>query len=186
MDTRTEILDLAEQLIRSRGYNSFSYKDISSALNIKNAAIHYYFPAKHDLGKAIINRTRLRFAQHISEWKTASPTQQLEQFIDTYEQANEKELICFMGSLGPSYHTLPESMQKELTAASFEIRSWIRIILKAGLADESFAFKENLEEKSDAIITSLLASLIMNRVTGENILASIKSVIFKGLQTEAL
>ncbi|MEQ9166849.1 MAG: TetR/AcrR family transcriptional regulator [Fulvivirga sp.] len=186
MDTKTEIMDLAEQLIRSRGYNSFSYKDISSALNLKNAAIHYYFPAKHDLGSAIINRTRLRFAQHINEWKTDAPKLQLEQFINTYEKANQKELICFMGSLGPSYKTLPESMQKELTAASFEIRSWIRIILKAGMADGSFSFNEKPEDKSDAIITSLLASLILNRVTGENILASVKSVIFTSLQKEAL
>lgn len=182
MGTKTEILDLAERLIRLKGYNSFSYKDISTALNIKNAAIHYHFPAKHDLGKAIINRTRLRFAQHLSEWKSATPSMQLEQFIDTYEKANEEELVCFMGSLGPSFNTLPESMQKELTTASFEIRSWIRIILKAGLADGSFSFDEKIEEKSDAIISSLLASLIMNRVTGENILASIKSVIFTGLQ----
>lgn len=184
MGTRTEILDLAEQLIRSKGYNSFSYKDISSALNIKNAAIHYYFPAKHDLGKAIINRTRLRFAQHLSEWKTASPRQQLEQFITTYEKSNEQELVCFMGSLGPSYKTLPESMQTELTTASFEIRSWVRIILKAGLADGSFKFDEKVEEKSDAIVSSLLASLILNRVTGENIFESIKSVIFSGLQQQ--
>jgi TetR/AcrR family transcriptional repressor of nem operon len=185
MSTKTEILDLAEQLIRSKGYNSFSYKDISSALNIKNAAIHYHFPAKHDLGKAIINRTRLRFAQHLSDWKTAPPAEQLEQFITTYEKANEQELVCFMGSLGPSYKTLPESMQKELTAASYEIRSWVRIILKAGLADGSFTFNENVEEKSDAIISSLLASLILNRVTGENIFASIKSVILSGLQSQA-
>lgn len=184
MDTRTEILDLAERLIRTKGYNSFSYKDISSALNIKNAAIHYHFPSKHDLGKAIINRTRLRFAQHLSEWKTASPAEQLEQFIDTYEKANEQDLVCFIGSLGPSYKTLPELMQKELTAASFEIRSWVRIILKAGLADGSFSFDEKVEDKSDAIISSLLASLIMNRVTGENILDSIKSVIFTGLRKE--
>ncbi len=184
MNTKNEILDLAEFLIRSKGYNSFSYKDISTALNIKNAAIHYYFPAKHDLGKAIINRTRLRFAQHLSEWKTASPTRQLEQFIDTYVKSYKKGLICFLGSLGPAYNTLPEPMQSELKTASLELRTWIRIILKAGLADGSFTFNEKVEDKSDAIITSLLASLILSRIMEENILESIKSVIFTSLQKE--
>ena len=49
-DTRNEIIRLGSELIRSIGYNSFSYADISKALNIKNAAIHYYFPSKSDLG----------------------------------------------------------------------------------------------------------------------------------------
>lgn len=186
MDTRTEILALAEQLIRSRGYNSFSYKDVSSALSIKNAAIHYHFPAKHDLGKAIINRTRLRFAQHLSEWKSLAPMQQLEKFVETYENSQTQNLICFMGALGPSFNTLPEPMQIELRAASFEIRSWVRIILRAGLADGSFTFNDKLEDKTDAIISSLLASLILNRVTGENILASIKTVIITSLKKEVL
>ena len=61
-DTKVEILDLAEDLLLNRGFNGFSYAHISSALKIKNAAIHYYFPAKADLGLAIIQRARERFA----------------------------------------------------------------------------------------------------------------------------
>ena len=53
-DTRSEIVRLAGELIRSIGYNAFSYADISQKLNIKNAAIHYYFPAKSDLGVEVI------------------------------------------------------------------------------------------------------------------------------------
>ena len=49
-DTRSEIVRLASELIRSIGYNAFSYTDISQKLHIKNAAIHYYFPSKSDLG----------------------------------------------------------------------------------------------------------------------------------------
>ncbi|MDR3047168.1 MAG: TetR/AcrR family transcriptional regulator, partial [Bacteroidales bacterium] len=49
-DTRSEIISIANELIKSIGYNAFSYADISKKLNIKNAAIHYYFPAKADLG----------------------------------------------------------------------------------------------------------------------------------------
>ena len=57
-DTRSEIIRLGSELIRSIGYNSFSYADISKALNIKNAAIHYYFPSKSDLGVEIIRENR--------------------------------------------------------------------------------------------------------------------------------
>ena len=37
-NTKKRILDIAEKLIMSKGYNAFSYKDISTKLNVKNAA----------------------------------------------------------------------------------------------------------------------------------------------------
>lgn len=48
--TRERILELGEELILTKGYNGFSYQDISTALGIKNAAIHYYFASKENLG----------------------------------------------------------------------------------------------------------------------------------------
>ena len=58
-DTRNEIIRIGNELVRSVGYNAFSYADIAKALNIKNAAIHYYFPSKSDLGVEIIERKLL-------------------------------------------------------------------------------------------------------------------------------
>jgi len=60
-DTKKLILDIAEDLLLDRGYNGFSYKYIATSLNIKNASIHYHFPAKTDLGVAIIQRATKRF-----------------------------------------------------------------------------------------------------------------------------
>ncbi len=48
--TRERILELGENFIRTKGYNAFSYQDISSELGVKNAAIHYYFPSKENFG----------------------------------------------------------------------------------------------------------------------------------------
>ena len=68
-DTRSEIIRLGSELIRSIGYNSFSYADISKALNIKNAAIHYYFPSKSDLGVEIIRKNLNAFNELIEHGK---------------------------------------------------------------------------------------------------------------------
>ena len=60
-DTREEILNCAEELLQRRGYNAFSYQHIAVQLGIRNAAIHYHFPAKEDLGVALVQRYRQRF-----------------------------------------------------------------------------------------------------------------------------
>ena len=72
MDTRTSILNLAEKLIRTRGYHAFSYQDISKPLKIKNAAVHYHFPAKADLGLAVIQRTIESFKKKVILWGTVA------------------------------------------------------------------------------------------------------------------
>ncbi|MCJ7815695.1 MAG: TetR/AcrR family transcriptional regulator, partial [Xanthomonadales bacterium] len=54
-NTREQIIDKAFQLMLQRGMNGFSYRDISEPLGVKNAAIHYHFPNKTDLIKALID-----------------------------------------------------------------------------------------------------------------------------------
>jgi len=48
-DTKTAILERAMALLQSKGYDGFSYKDISGPMGVKNAAIHYHYPSKTDL-----------------------------------------------------------------------------------------------------------------------------------------
>src|ERR1700752_4371873 len=66
-DTRQEILNAAEDLLQRRGYNAFSYHHIAVQLGVRNAAIHYHFPSKEDLGVALVQRSQQRFAAWIAE-----------------------------------------------------------------------------------------------------------------------
>ena len=55
-DTKTAIMDAAQDLIQRRGANAMSYQDISEAVGIRKASIHHHFPAKEDLIQAVIDR----------------------------------------------------------------------------------------------------------------------------------
>ena len=55
-DTANLILDVAEQLVQVRGFNAFSYADVAGELELTNAALHYHFPSKSELGEALIAR----------------------------------------------------------------------------------------------------------------------------------
>lgn len=181
MKTEEAIVDLAEQLIRTKGYNAFSYKDISSPLKIKNAAIHYHFPAKSDLGVAVIQKTRNSFEISTAEWKNDSPSNQLSNFFNIYTKSKDENMVCFMGSLGPSYDSLPKAMKDELSLAAAEIRNWVTGVLRKGLEKGEFDFEEEISAKSDLIVSSLLASLIMGKVTGENVLTKVIDTLQRSL-----
>src|SRR4051794_10729426 len=85
-DTALRILDVAEQLVQMRGFNGFSYADVSAELGMTKAALHYHFPGKAELGEALIARYTTRFAQALStiEAEPSSATAKLEAYLGLY------------------------------------------------------------------------------------------------------
>ena len=65
--THSLLLDLAETLIRKRGYDGFSYADIASDAGIRKASIHYHFPTKPDLGLAVLDRYKERLIRRLGD-----------------------------------------------------------------------------------------------------------------------
>src|SRR5258708_35419404 len=55
------ILDVAEQLAQTRGYNGFSYADIAAKVGVTKASLHYHFPSKAELGRHLIARYQAGF-----------------------------------------------------------------------------------------------------------------------------
>jgi TetR/AcrR family transcriptional repressor of nem operon len=52
--TGAKVLDVAERLLQTRGYNGFSYADVAAELKITKASLHYHFACKAELGEALI------------------------------------------------------------------------------------------------------------------------------------
>lgn len=164
ISTRKKIVVIADQLIRSIGYNAFSYADIANKLNIKNAAIHYHFSTKADLGKAVIEETREKFNQNTKTWEDLPLIEQVKAFIEMYRKNEKNDCICFMGSLGSDYNSLPDEMRAELQVAHDEITTWLITRFDEGKKTGEFNFDESSVEMSNMITSGLLASLILERV----------------------
>jgi TetR/AcrR family transcriptional regulator, transcriptional repressor for nem operon len=81
-DARNELLGLAETLVRTPGYNGFSYRDLAEQIGITTASIHYHFPTKGDLGEALIENEREVIARNLAQLDAAEkdPRRRLERF----------------------------------------------------------------------------------------------------------
>lgn len=53
---RDAILDVAERLIRTRGYEGISVQDVQDELGVSRGAIYHYFASKADLVEAVVER----------------------------------------------------------------------------------------------------------------------------------
>ena len=62
IDTKTELMVRAEDLVRGRGYSGFSYADLSEAVGIRKASIHHHFPTKELLVATVLRNYTERYA----------------------------------------------------------------------------------------------------------------------------
>ena len=135
--TREQILDVAERLVQTRGFNGFSYADVSAELAITKASLHYHFPGKADLGLALIERYIAVFGQELatidaSEESTAT---KFERYIAVFANVLQDGRLCLCGMLAAEYQTIPEPMQEALRRF-FELNdTWLARHLEAGRRD---------------------------------------------------
>lgn len=180
-DTKERIITLAEQLIKTKGFNAFSYKDISDPLEIKNAAIHYYFPSKSDLGVAVIEQEIKRFTLHMSKHAGIQEDKQLKLLFDTFSRKNKERFICLMGSLSPDYDTLSPEMQEKVTEMSSTFVDWTAGCLERGREKGLFSFEGEAYDRALLVMSNLLASLLLSRVIGNKAFVKISSRLMKDL-----
>ncbi len=176
-DTRKRILDIAEELLLTRGYNAFSYQHISTELGVRNAAIHYHFPKKNDLGVALIQRYRRRFQRFIDAQAELGPAEQLERYFtltDAYFDRDQQ--ICPSGILTTEYQTLPDDMRAEANAFVDEMRDWAVRIAESGRTDGSMRFAGTPEAMGLLMLAALQGGLQLAR-TDTTVLATLKTQV---------
>jgi TetR/AcrR family transcriptional regulator, transcriptional repressor for nem operon len=182
--TREKIMELGENLIRTKGYNAFSYQDISSELGIKNAAIHYYFPSKENLGTSIVKTNIQRFEEMVENMHSRGfdEWQQLETFIKIYIKSHREQKLCIVGAMGPEINTLTEITKTELKRITEKILNWLTGILTSGKEKKLFVFKEEPQNKALLIFTCLVASLQLARILDKLDYKCVQQTIFENLK----
>lgn len=168
--TREKIIEIGEELVLTKGYNGFSYQDISNALGIKNAAIHYYFPSKENLGTSIIKTNSQRFEEMVENMENLKFDEwnQLESFMKLYLKSNRESKICLLGSLGTDVNTLSELIHQELTKMVDRIVCWMEKILQSGKEKGLFQFNLPSRDQALRIIALLIAGLQLARMLNKS------------------
>jgi AcrR family transcriptional regulator len=183
MSTREAIIALADELIRERGYNAFSYHDLSRALGIKTASIHYHFPKKSDLGIAVVQDQLTKIQALKQQLADKSPLEKLEGFLSIYSKIRKENKVCLVGSLATDLHSVDEAVGEELKKLGKMILEWVTEILTEGKKKKVFRFFEDPRTKAMLIISSMLASVQLTRLTKQGDFSLIRNAIVKDLKS---
>lgn len=166
-DTKEKIIELGKDLFQSVGYPSLSYQQISSKLGIKNAAVHYHYPSKEDLGLDIINQETANFERFTSSIFDLNPWEKLEAFLTSYRKNLENgNKLCIIGSSASDYSELPESLQSASAEYFIEFKKWFTELLETGRASGAFYFKGEPQNKAAFMSSALAGALQHARLIG--------------------
>lgn len=164
-ETSERILDIAQQLVQTRGYNAFSYADIAAALQVTKASLHYHFPSKASLGLSLISRYEHRF-RHLLEiiaGKDEPAAEQLKSYMSVYAEVLADHRMCLCGMLAAEFETLPKPMQSALDHFFGMNETWLEAVLRNGLRDQSLRFDEEPRALAQFIVAALEGAMMLAR-----------------------
>ena len=172
-NTRSHIVRMATDLYVDRGFNGFSYQDISGPLGVKNAAIHYHYATKGDLGVAIIDRYREILRKRTGDFMEhgSDPVGQLDAYLGFIRDGYVKDgSICPMGILAADYHTVPEQMRPHAELLVHEMLAWLTRVLEEGRNQGLFFFNGPAGAKAAVVKSCLQGGAQLARISGVKVL----------------
>jgi TetR/AcrR family transcriptional regulator, transcriptional repressor for nem operon len=151
---REEILDAAEAMIRNAGFNAFSTRDVASAVGIKSASVHYYFPTKADMGVAVTERYTTRFLEHLGDpgrFKNGA-REVVALYVNSFRETLARDgKLCLCAVLGAEIGGLPLELGSHTRIFFDRNLAWLR---KALVGSSSMSAAE-----ANAFAVHILAAL---------------------------
>jgi TetR/AcrR family transcriptional regulator, transcriptional repressor for nem operon len=167
--TAERILDVAEALVQSRGFNGFSYADVAEELQITKAGLHYHFPGKGELGEALIDRYAARFAEAlvaVDRDESDAPAK-LRAYARLYADVFQDDRMCLCGMLAADYATLPDPMRERVVRFFDDNERWLARVLDAGRRDGSLRFHGSARGVARTLVGGLEGAMLVARPYGD-------------------
>ncbi len=168
--TSERLLDEAQRLVQTRGYNAFSYKDLAASVGIRTASIHYHYASKADLGKALIDRYvgGLNDALAGIERRHPQAHARLAEFVESYRQTEKKGLTCLCGSLASDLATLREDVQASVRAYLDGSTDWVQRQIELGRETGEFGGSgpDTARDLASLLVSGLQGALLLDRAAG--------------------
>lgn len=169
MDRKAEILEIADELVKSVGYDAFSYADLSAKLGITKASIHHHFPHKEDLGAALCDsytehlreRAKALLAEPTPSWK------KIEDYLGigaALVEDNKKN--CPVSALQAQVNTLPDKVLAKLKELDQIELDFFARVLEQGRAKGELVFRGEPAAQAALMLAAYKGALAFARVHG--------------------
>lgn len=164
---REQLLEHTLVLIRRRGFNGFSYRDLAELVGVKTSSIHYYFPTKDDLVMEAVKEYSARMHEKLRGIDTTKPVEeQAAEFLGPFRASCGSDLICLCAMLSTEVLSLPESVHKMLQGFYVYSENWLAALLERAQAQRTKPYPVPPKQLAQVVYGALQNGLIAARLFG--------------------
>jgi TetR/AcrR family transcriptional repressor of nem operon len=170
-DTKSAILDAAQDLIQRVGANAMSYQHVSEAVGIRKASIHHHFPTKEQLLDELIKRYSRHFLDVVDDivGSHAGPAAKLRRYaalFETTRSEGRRNKTCLYGMLSAEVGALGRRAAAGLRRFYRENERRLARILEDGRRRGDFRFEGDPKLMATLIFQLLEGSILIARADG--------------------
>ena len=170
MDTKAALLDSAEQAIRARGYDGFSFADLAAEVGIRKASIHHHFPTKADLALALIARYSDNFFLKLGQISETHSTggARLKAYVSACRDALDGgRKLCLCVAFCTGRDGLSPAVLARLDGFHRTVATWLEDVFTAGKADNSIAEISDSAAEAQACLAQMEGAQLIARAAGD-------------------
>jgi TetR/AcrR family transcriptional regulator, transcriptional repressor for nem operon len=163
---REALLEHAQTLLMTRGYNAFSYRDLAERVGVKTSSIHYYFPAKEDLALEAVNAYSADLMSSVYAIDSSAPA---DKKLDRYAKVFGRILgggnqICLCGMLAADIESLPDKVRQAVQGYFKANENWLAKVLAEGEAQDTLDAGGKPEAAARTLYAAFQGALLASRL----------------------
>jgi TetR/AcrR family transcriptional regulator, transcriptional repressor for nem operon len=166
MDTRTALLNCAEDALRTRGFDGFSYADLAVEVGIRKASIHYHFPTKADLALALIERYSENFFAALDAITVANTVggDRLKAYVEVCRRALDGgNKLCLCVAFCTGRDGLSVAVLAKLDMFHATVTTWLAGMFAQAKGDGSIASVINPQSEAHACLALMEGAQLIAR-----------------------
>ncbi len=164
--TADKLVDEAARLIVDRGYNGFSYADLSERFGIQKASIHHHFPSKVDLVVAVVERGRAGIQGQIAALEAGPPAmERLLGYTGYWERCilDQTSPFCLAGVLAAELPGLPTEIGAAVRGHFADLAQWVEGVLTLGVAQGSMTLEDTPAVEAEIFVAAVYGAMLAAR-----------------------
>ena len=142
LERERQILDIAAELFRERGYQGMRMDDLAAAVNLNKGTLYHYFPSKAELLYRIYLDTSSEFIEAIRQHPAGAPADELLTLVVKDIAAAMERRRDYITVYFQEMHWLdkwlPEDRFAEVNALQVEFRNYITGVIEQGIKNGVF------------------------------------------------
>jgi len=165
-DTRSNILDVAQDLVQRQSISGVSFQELANRIGIKKGSMYYHFESKDELSIAMLERATEDLKASFNRGRVKSPTERLRYFFNIYfKYIGPGQRMCPGGAFASEWDKLSDEVHHSVQRVLRAQIDGVAEIIEDGVASGEFEnHGQPANELASWIISSLQGSILTGRV----------------------